>query len=166
MRARDLLEWLVRLRGSPRAIAGGVAIGLVVAFSPTIGFQTLLALGIATLLNANRPAAIVPVWVTNPVTIPPIYAFTYYVGSFFWPGPGAGVVTRAIADAADELDALGFLALRAQLGVFLGLGVDVLVPMTIGGLVVGATAATLAYPLTLYAVTGLRARRAGSTAPS
>jgi uncharacterized protein (DUF2062 family) len=165
VRARDRLEWLVRLRGSPRAIAGGVAIGLVVAFSPTIGFQTLLALGIATLLNASRPAAIVPVWVTNPVTIPPIYAFTYYVGSFFWPGAGAQAVTRAIADAAAELNALGFLALRAQLDVFLGLGADVLVPMTIGGLVVGSAAAAVAYPFTLYAVTALRARRAGPAPP-
>ena len=156
---RRLLNWLIRLRGSPRAIARGFAIGMIVAFTPTIGFQTLIALGIATLLNANRPVSIVPTWLTNPATIPPVYAFTYYLGSFFWPGPDPAEVTRAMAAAVRELEALDLLAIRAQLGVFLDLGMDVFMPMWIGGLIVGAVAAAITYPLTLRTVVRLRERR-------
>ena len=159
-RLRRFLNWLIRLRGSPQAIARGIAIGMIVAFTPTIGLQTLIALGIATLLNANRPVSIVPTWLTNPFTIPPVYAFTYYIGSFFWPGPEPGSVTRSVRAAAKELESLDFFALRAQLGVFLDLGLDVFMPMWIGGLIVGAIAAAIAYPLTLRAVVRLRERRA------
>lgn len=159
-RTRRLLRWLLRLRGSPEAIARGLAIGLVVAFTPTIGFQTVLSLGLATLLDANRPISIVPGFLTNPVTIPPVYAFTYYVGSFLWPGPEAGRVADAMRGVARELSALDALALRAQLEVFVGLGIDVFMPMMIGGLLVGGLLAAVAYPLTVRLVVDLRGRRA------
>jgi uncharacterized protein (DUF2062 family) len=159
-RLRRFLNWLIRLRGSPQAIARGVAIGMIVAFTPTIGFQTLIALSIATLLNANRPVSIVPTWLTNPFTIPPVYAFTYYLGSFFWPGPEPASVTRAMHAAAEDLESLDFLALREQIGVFLDLGMDVFMPMWIGGLIVGSIAAAILYPLTLRTVVRLRERRA------
>lgn len=151
--------WLVRLRGSPHAIARGVALGILVAFTPTIGVQTLLALGLATLLNANRPAAAAPVWLTNPVTIPPVYAFTYYLGSFFWPGPDRSDVARLMRDAAHELQSLDFLALGARLQLFIDLGIDVFVPLMIGGLLTGGLIAAVAYPLTLRLVIELRGRR-------
>lgn len=133
---------------------------MVVAFTPTIGFQVVMALGIATLLNANRPVSIVLTWITNPLTIPPVYAFTYYLGSFFWPGPEPASVGRAVRDAARELESLDLLAFRAQLEVFLALGLDVFAAMWIGGLIVGACAAAIAYPLTLRTVMRLRERRA------
>ena len=157
---RRFLNWLIRLRGSPRAIARGVAIGMIVAFTPTIGFQTLIVLGIATLLNANRPVSIVPIWLTNPFTIPPVYAFTYYLGSFFWPGPEPASVARTMRAAAKELESLDFLALRAQIGVFLDLGTDVFIAMWIGGLIVGTIAAAIAYSMTIRTVVRLRERRA------
>lgn len=158
-RVRRFLHWLIRLRGSPRAIAGGVAVGIIVAFTPTIGFQMLLALTLATLLKANRPVSLAATWISSPVTAAPIFAFTYYVGSFFWPGPGAAGVAQALREASRELQSLDVLALRHQLNVFLGLGVDVFVPMLIGGLLVGGLAAAIAYPLTLRTVVKLRARR-------
>jgi uncharacterized protein (DUF2062 family) len=159
-RLRRFLIWLIRLRGSPQAIARGMAIGMIVAFTPTIGFQTLIPLGVATLLNANRPVSIVPTWLTNPSTIPPVYAFRYYLGSFFWPGPEPATVTRAMGAAARDLDSLNFLALREQIGVFLDLGMDVFIAMWIGGLIVGSIAAAIAYPLTLRTVVRVRERRA------
>jgi uncharacterized protein (DUF2062 family) len=158
-RFRPFLNWLIRLRGSPHAIARGIAIGTIVAFTPTIGLQMLIALSVATLLNANRPVSIVPTWLTNPFTIPPVYAFTYYLGRFFWPGPEPASVTRALHAAAKQLESLDFLAFRAQLGVFLDLGLDVFIAMWMGGLIVGAVAAAIAYPLTLRTVVRLRERR-------
>ncbi|NNL86760.1 MAG: DUF2062 domain-containing protein [Myxococcales bacterium] len=156
---RPFLNWLIGLRGSPEAIARGVAVGMVVAFTPTIGIQTVLALGLATLLGANRPVSIVPTWLTNPLTIPPVYGFTYMLGNLVWPGPDLERVSGAIRDAARELDGLDFLAFREQLGVFFDLGLDVFVALWIGGLLLGSLAAAISYPLTLRAVVHLRERR-------
>lgn len=134
---------------------------MIVAFSPTVGFQALLAVGLATLVNANRPIAVVPIWITNPLTMVPIYAFTYWVGRFFWTGPPPREVARALRGSLEEVSELGSWAMREQLDVFLGLGLDVFVPMAIGGLVVGVVAAGISYPLTLRAVVALRRRYAG-----
>jgi len=56
-----------------RAVAGGVALGLFIAFTPTIPFQMLLAAAGALLLKVNLPAAVAGVWVTNPVTAVPVF---------------------------------------------------------------------------------------------
>ncbi len=56
-----------------RTVASGLALGLFIAFTPTIPFQMLLAATGAFLLKVNLPAAIVGVWVTNPLTAVPVY---------------------------------------------------------------------------------------------
>ncbi|MDH3686457.1 MAG: DUF2062 domain-containing protein [Myxococcales bacterium] len=159
VRLRRFLLWLIRLRGSPHAIAGGFAIGTGVAFTPTIGLQGLIALGLATLLGANRPVAILLTWSTNPVTIPPVFGFTYYLGSFFWSGPEVASVVRSMGDAARSLASLDAFAIREQFGLFMLLGTDVFIAMWIGGLIVGVIGAAIAYPLVLRAVVKLRDRR-------
>lgn len=54
-------------------VATGLALGLFIAFTPTIPFQMALAATGAFLLKLNLPAAVVGVWVTNPLTAVPIY---------------------------------------------------------------------------------------------
>jgi len=160
VRWRRWVVWLSRLRGSPHAIAGGLAVGTLVTFTPLIGFQTLLALGLATLLGVNRPVSILPTWLTNPFTIPPVYAFTYWVGSFVWPGPSVAEVSAALRTATDQLARSDYFALREQLGALLELGRDVFGPMAIGGLAVGGVAAAFVYVVTLRTVMLVRERRA------
>ena len=70
----------VRLRGLPDEIAKGVALGIFIGMTPTFGFQMAIAIFFAYLLRENRLAAILGVWVTNPVTAPFIYAAEYEVG--------------------------------------------------------------------------------------
>ena len=156
---RVFLSWLVRLRGSPEAIALGVATGTFVAFTPTIGIQTFLALVLATLVGGNRPACLAPVWITNPVTIPPIFAFTYWLGSHFGSGPPPGAVARMLGETVKRLGAGDYLGMHEEILVFAALGRDVFVPLWIGGAIVGGVAAAVAYGLTLRAVHGFRSRR-------
>ena len=58
---RSVIKWLVRLRRSPRAIAGGFALGTFVAFTPTMGIQFVIVFFLATILNLNRPDSFVTV---------------------------------------------------------------------------------------------------------
>ncbi|MDT8389459.1 MAG: DUF2062 domain-containing protein [Lentisphaeria bacterium] len=55
------------------AVAGGLSLGLFVAFTPTIPFQMLLCTFGALLFRVNLPIALIACWVTNPLTAFPIY---------------------------------------------------------------------------------------------
>ncbi|MCK5718127.1 MAG: DUF2062 domain-containing protein [Thiomargarita sp.] len=66
---------------SRRSLAGGMAIGLFVAFIP-IPMQMLLAAALAIVTRVNLPLAVSLVWITNPITMPPIFYFSYKVGAF------------------------------------------------------------------------------------
>ncbi len=156
---RRALRSSVTLHGSPEAIALGTAVAVFVAFTPTIGFQMLLAALIATLLGANRPAAVVPPWITNPVTIPAIFALTYWVGRLFLPGPPVAEVYQRLLDVVKSLGELSFYALYDRLRELLAVGAGVFVPMMIGGVIIGAICAGISYPLMLWAVRRYRRRR-------
>ncbi len=106
---RSVVKWLVKLRRSPQAIAGGFALGTFVAFTPTMGIQFFIAMILATLLNMNRPAAFVMIWITNIATVAPIYTFNYWVGSIFWEGPSVNEVYRTFMDLTAKLARIGSL---------------------------------------------------------
>ncbi|HHQ40957.1 MAG TPA: DUF2062 domain-containing protein [Chromatiales bacterium] len=63
-----------------RSVAGGFAAGLFMAWVP-VPFQMVLAAAAAIALRVNLPIAVVTVWVTNPVTMPPLFYLAYKVGA-------------------------------------------------------------------------------------
>ena len=65
---------------SPEAVAGGVAWGLAIALTPTLGVQMPIALLVATLFGCNRVVAVSMVWLSNPLTALPLYYGEYVVG--------------------------------------------------------------------------------------
>ena len=142
---RSVFKWLVRLRRSPRAIAGGFALGVFVAFTPTLGFQIVLVIFLATFLNLNRPAAILSVWITNAATMAPIYTFNYWIGSFLWSGPPVGEVYKTFVSIGMQLLKMDFWAFKEQFDTILGLSTAIVAPLLIGSTIVGFIAASLAY---------------------
>lgn len=62
------------------SISGGLAIGLFIALTPTIGIQMFLSIMAAYLLRVNIPAAVVSCMITNPLTAPVIYPLQYKLG--------------------------------------------------------------------------------------
>lgn len=63
------------------SVAGAVSIGLFMAFVP-VPFQMVLAAAAAIAVGRNLPIAVVMVWVTNPVTMPPIFFAAYKTGAW------------------------------------------------------------------------------------
>ncbi len=137
LRIRPLLRWVIKLRSSPRAIAGGLGLGTFIAFTPTIGIQLILAVVIATLFNMNRPAALVPVWITNPVTVAPIYTFNYWLGKKVVSGPPLGEVSGLFVDIGKTMAHLEFWNIKEQFFAILHIGWDIFIPLLIGSLLVG-----------------------------
>ncbi len=59
---------LLELRDTPHAIAGGVAIGMFIGFTPLFGLKTLLCLALAYALRCSKIAAVIAVSLHDVVT--------------------------------------------------------------------------------------------------
>ena len=63
------------------SVSGAVAVGLFCALLP-LPFQMLIAAGIAIWWRVNLPISVSLVWITNPLTMPPIWYATYRLGAW------------------------------------------------------------------------------------
>lgn len=62
-----------------RSVSGAFAVGLFSAFMP-VPSQMVLSGFIAILVRVNLPISVALVWITNPLTIPPMFYGAYKVG--------------------------------------------------------------------------------------
>ncbi len=80
----SLAHKLLDLHDTPHAIAGGVAIGMFIGFTPLFGLKTLLCLGLAYLLRCNPIAAVIAVSLHDVVTPfwPVLLKIEYDIGAY------------------------------------------------------------------------------------
>jgi len=64
-----------------RSVSGAFGVGLFMAFIP-VPFQMVFAAIGAIAFRVNLPISVVLVWLTNPLTMAPIYYLAYKVGAF------------------------------------------------------------------------------------
>lgn len=62
-----------------QSVSIAFAIGLLVAWIPTLGQMTIAAVG-AFYFKANLPISVTLVWITNPLTMPIMFYFAYVLG--------------------------------------------------------------------------------------
>ena len=127
---------LLRSPGAPHEIAGGLAVGLLVAFLPVVQMPVAVALaaflGWITQRPLSRVAAAAGVWLTNPITAGPFYGLCYIVGR-----PIVGLVLPSVPSAVPPLDlahlwTMGPVAFHALLALLFG-GFAVGVPVALVG---------------------------------
>ena len=68
-----------------RSVSGAFAVGLFWAMMP-MPMQMLAAAACAISFRVNLPVSVGLVWITNPITMAPIFYFNFLVGSIFFPG--------------------------------------------------------------------------------
>lgn len=73
---------VLRLNGTPHAIALGVAAGVFVSFTPFIGLHFTLAFAVAWVTGGNLIAAALGTFIGNPLTFPLIWATTFHLGNW------------------------------------------------------------------------------------
>lgn len=144
---KALLRSVLALDDSPHAIALGVGIGIFVGLTPSIGIQTVLILGVIFLSRPffyfNGTAAMASTYISNPLTMAPMYYFWYRLGAWFIPGTD----TNVNFDGLLNFDGLaGWWESTSALAVQVGL------PMLVGALMTAPIGAAIAYPLTHYLV--------------
>ncbi|HEC20177.1 MAG TPA: DUF2062 domain-containing protein [Gammaproteobacteria bacterium] len=69
-----------------RSVSGAFSVGLFMAFVP-VPFQMVLAAIGAIVARVNLPIAVALVWITNPLTMPPIFYGAYKVGAWILDTP-------------------------------------------------------------------------------
>lgn len=80
------LKRILRLSGTPYAIAMGAAIGAFASFTPFVGLHLGITLAIAWLFGANMIAGAIGTVIGNPATFPLIWATTYEIGHMILKG--------------------------------------------------------------------------------
>ena len=84
-RLLDRLRGVLRLDDAPWRIALSLAVGVFISCTPTFGFQTLLALALATVARLNRVATVTGVWINLPWVTPFVYAGALKLGGTLLP---------------------------------------------------------------------------------
>lgn len=151
---RTLLRTILMLDDTPHSIALGTTIGVFIGITPTVGVQMILVMLLAVLVSPlfqfNRVAALLTVYISNPLTFVPLYWFNYEVGTLFV----AGELTR------DELRGiLNYSNFSQWWETVVLLIVEVGGPLIIGSLVVASVCAVLTYPAMLWLLRRVREDR-------
>ncbi|GGE46775.1 membrane protein [Agaricicola taiwanensis] len=132
---------IMRVPGSPHAIAAGVAVGIFAAFTPFLGLHVLIAGLVALLAGGNIIVAAMASLVGNPLTFPFFWFAGFELGKIF------------IGHAADG----AFEAFLAKPSFALLL--PIIEPLTLGSVVLGLAAATLFYLPVRWTVTKAQSQR-------
>ena len=72
-----------------RSASGAFAVGLFMAWVP-VPFQMLLSAIAAIPFRVNLPLSVALVWISNPITLPPMFYFAYLVGTWILGAPAGG----------------------------------------------------------------------------
>ncbi len=97
LREHKHLSWLGRHLHDPnlwhltrRSVSRAFAVGLFCAFLP-IPAQMVVAAVMAVFFRSNLPISVGLVWLTNPLTMPPIFYGAYLVGDFILGNPAGNI---------------------------------------------------------------------------
>lgn len=146
IREHKSLRFLGKLTHDPNlwhlnrhSVARAMAIGLFAALIP-LPLQMLLAAILAVPVRANLPISVGLVWLTNPLTMPPVFYCTYKVGSWILQVPAGEIdqlwprISHFISEPSWEL--------------LTNLWSPILAPLLVGSLLSGVLIGALGYCLT------------------
>ncbi len=108
------------------SVARAFLVGIWFCFIP-MPFQMVAAALFAIWFNANLPLSVALVWISNPITMPPLFYFNYKVGAW--------ALDRPVLDFEFELSWSWISGRLMEIGV----------PLYLGSLICATVSACLAY---------------------
>jgi len=88
-----------------KAITRGVGLGLFIALIP-MPFQMFAVLALTPFIRFNVPIGIAMVWLTNPITMPPLYYVEYQTGLYFLNQPPLPNIELTLDWFQNNIDAI------------------------------------------------------------
>ena len=141
-RFRCFYKTFICLKGEPKAICAGLAMGVFVGVTPTIPFHTAIIVALGLLFRCNIAAAYLGSWmISNPLTIPFFYVAQYELGRLLLG------MTRYRFTLADY-----------SFSSFVELGWHIIVPLLTGGIVMAPVMALGAYVISRRLLKSFRSR--------
>ena len=135
---------LIRLRGDPKDLALGVALGIFSGILPIVPFQTAFAVFLAIVFKGSKITAALGTWVSNPLNWYLVYYFDYRIGGAILglseKSRGFSAVMRAVEQGVEGMDLVRTV---------LGSGGSIIAAFILGGVILGLLAAAASYPLFL-----------------
>ncbi|KKP25469.1 MAG: hypothetical protein UR14_C0006G0102 [candidate division TM6 bacterium GW2011_GWE2_31_21] len=128
----DIIEKQKITTTAPSTLAISFCLGLFIAFSPFIGFHTIMAVVFPWLFGLNMPMILLGTIVNNPWTMIPIYSLDYGVGYY-------------IIHSIFKIDSSWVIPLHHLFGC----GKICLLSFLVGGNLMAILASFIAYPFIL-----------------
>ncbi len=151
---RFFIYRVLHVDDTPHRIALGVAVGIFITWTPTIGMQMILTVLISALLGANKFVGVPFVWISNPFTAGLVYGPNYFIGSYLL---GGNYKWSKFFDATGAaMNFSGGWVVRIQ--SWWTATSEILLPLWLGSVIVAVTLAALTYFTISYIVTAYRQR--------
>lgn len=151
---RFFIYRVLHVDDTPHRIALGLAIGIFITWTPTMGLQMVLTILLATLMRANKFVGVPFVWISNPVTAVPLYGMNYFIGTCVLPGD------YSLAKFTDSVSHAVFAggSWTEKIAAWWSATIDFFWPLWIGSVLVGLVLAVVTYFAIRYAVVEGRRR--------
>ena len=143
-RFRYLYIRLIRLRDQPHELALGMAIGIFIGMTPTIPFHTVAAVALALVFKVSKITAAVGTWICNPLTVYPIYKYSYEIGSFVLRFDQNKKILKPLMDAINNVQLLDIAT------TMIGAGGKVAAAFLLGGMLFGIVISVPSYFLSFH----------------
>ena len=140
---KGFYERFISLKGEPKTIAMGMAMGVFIGVTPTIPFHTALIIVSCLIFRQNIASAILGSWIiSNPLTIPLFYVSEYKLGRYLL-----------------RSDHFQIVFTDYSIWNVVSMGWRVVVPLLTGGIIVALFFALPAYFITYRLVLTVRKNR-------
>ncbi len=137
---------LKRLRGDPKILAGGTAIGVLVGLTPTMPLHTLLVIAFTLITRTSTIAGVISsLLVCNPLTYFPIYYFSVNLGNLITPykinREWLEIFYSQLTNSETFFDAIKLIG---------NLGYETVIVLVTGGILLGLPFALVSFYLSLF----------------
>lgn len=133
-----------RLKGEPRELALGMAIGIFSAMLPILPFHIALAVALALFFKASKITAAIGCFASNPFNWYILYFMNYKIGSFILglseENKGFSSIIGSVRDSEGALEVITRLASSSGI---------IIASFIIGGILMGITASVPCYFISL-----------------
>jgi uncharacterized protein (DUF2062 family) len=145
----------IRLKGDPRSLAAGTAIGVFVGLTPTMPLHTIAIIAMTLITRTSLIAAMTISWIVcNPLTYVPIYYFSLVIGNAVTPYNLSWEKIKAVLNLLLSHPGLG-----PSLQALADLGRDAIIVMVVGGCILAMPFTIASYYLSLSLFVKIRKKR-------
>ena len=145
----------VRLKGNPRSLAMGSAIGVFVGITPTIPFHTIVIFVLSIFTRSSFIAGLITSWVVcNPLTYIPQYFLSLKIGNLVTPYELSWDQVRSVLETL-----LSDVSFGMRMKALVTVSYEAIIVMLIGGTILALPFAVISYYLSYFTFVKIRKKR-------